>query len=120
MRSFALAIVAAVVGMATVFLAIARAEAPAKPAKRVQPAKTIEEITIEGEVRLPEVLFITSRDVQRPIDWLEEYLLEEEAARLRLDQAPVRLLLFPDAPPAQDVDLDESFAPEREIQEESR
>jgi hypothetical protein len=36
--------------------------------------KTLDEITIEGEVRLPRVLFITSRETERPLDFLDEYL----------------------------------------------
>ena len=34
---------------------------------------TLEEISIEGEVRLPRVLFITSRDIARPLDFLDHY-----------------------------------------------
>jgi hypothetical protein len=115
MRSFTIALVAAVIGITTVFLAVARA---------AEPTKTLEEIAIEGEVRLPEVLFITSRDVQRPIDWLEEYLLEEETAATRLDQAQARLLVFPDTAPVPGTESEnlggESVAPGREIEEENR
>ncbi|HMB69838.1 MAG TPA: hypothetical protein VKU85_11020 [bacterium] len=41
---------------------------------RAEPeTRTLDAVTIEGEVRLPEVLFITSRDVARPLDWLDHY-----------------------------------------------
>lgn len=118
MRSFTIALVAAVIGITAVFVALARAAAP---------TKTLEEIAIEGEVRLPEVLFITSRDVRRPVDWLEQYLQEEEAAAARLNQMPLRVLVFPDAAPTtHEVEPESSpdlggepITPEREIEKES-
>ncbi len=42
-------------------------------AARAEDDRTLEAVTIEGEVRLPQVLFITSRDVDRPMDWLDHY-----------------------------------------------
>ena len=33
--------------------------------------RRLEDIMIEGEVRLPQVLFITSRESRRPLDWLD-------------------------------------------------
>jgi hypothetical protein len=34
------------------------------------PVRTLEDVTIEGEVRLPQVLFISSRDAERPLEAL--------------------------------------------------
>ena len=42
-------------------------------ARAEEEPRTLDAVTIEGEVRLPEVLFITSRDVARPLDWLDHY-----------------------------------------------
>jgi hypothetical protein len=47
---------------------------PATEGRADAGVKTLDEITIEGEVRLPRVLFITSRETERPLDFLEEYL----------------------------------------------
>jgi hypothetical protein len=69
------------------------AKAPAKSAP-----KTLQEITIEGEVRLPEVLFITSRDVERPLDWLAGYVDAEDRAAAHAEHAPVRVYVLPAAP----------------------
>lgn len=73
------------------------AKAASKPPASAQKSapKTLEEITIEGEVRLPEVLFITSRDVERPLDWLEGYLNAEKGAAARSSDAPVRVHVVP-------------------------
>lgn len=60
--------------------------------------KTLEDITIEGEVRLPEVLFITSRDVERPLDWLAGYLNAETGAAAQVDDAPVHVHVVPVSP----------------------
>ena len=35
--------------------------------------KTLDAVTIEGEVRLPQVLFITSRESDRPLEFLSLY-----------------------------------------------
>lgn len=51
----------------TVLLLLAAAVA------RAEDDRTLEAVTIEGEVRLPQVLFITSREVDRPMDWLDHY-----------------------------------------------
>jgi hypothetical protein len=40
---------------------------------RAEEARTLDEVEIEGEVRLPQVLFITSREAERPLDWLEAW-----------------------------------------------
>lgn len=37
------------------------------------PVKTLDAVTIEGEVRLPQVLFITSREGERPLEFLSMY-----------------------------------------------
>ncbi|MEZ5064472.1 MAG: hypothetical protein R3B81_07025 [bacterium] len=57
--------------------------------------RTIDDIEIEGEVRLPQVLFITSRESERPLDWLEGWA-EATAADIALDAwAPARLQVIP-------------------------
>jgi hypothetical protein len=50
------------------------------------PVKTLDAVTIEGEVRLPQVLFITSRDGERPLDFLAMYA---PATSLELGQSTV-------------------------------
>ncbi|MFN8178080.1 MAG: hypothetical protein U0167_09130 [bacterium] len=76
----------------------APAKATAKPAGS---AKTIKEITIEGEVKLPEVLFITSRDVERPLDWLDAYARAETDAAAAAKDGPVRVHVVPAQPTAE-------------------
>ena len=60
--------------MTHLIAAIALIALPAAPATPSGEVKTLDEITIEGEVRLPRVLFITSRETERPLDFLEGYL----------------------------------------------
>lgn len=61
--------------MTFLILALGILVLPAAEGRRVDSGvKTLDEITIEGEVRLPRVLFITSRETHRPLDFLEEYL----------------------------------------------
>ena len=71
--------------------------AKAAPVTKGAP-KTLEEITIEGEVKLPEVLFITSRDIERPLDWLDGYLSAETSAAARAENAPVVVHVVPASP----------------------
>ena len=40
---------------------------------RAEETRTLDEVEIEGEVRLPQVLFITSREADRPLDWLDTW-----------------------------------------------
>lgn len=40
---------------------------------RAEEPRTLDDIEIEGEVRLPQVLFITSREASRPLDWLDAW-----------------------------------------------
>jgi len=92
-RSLVIAAAAAAIGVAVVMVSLARAdEAAAPPAP-----KTLQEITIEGEVRLPEVLFITSRDVERPLDALAGYLVAEDSLLAAVESAPVHLHVVPTA-----------------------
>lgn len=62
-----------------VLLAVALALAAPPPAASAAPApsapvvKTLDDIRIEGEIRLPRVLFLTSRDTECPFDWLDHY-----------------------------------------------
>lgn len=86
MRSTLIALAAALIGVAFVVITLAHgAESPAGA------DKTLKEITIEGEVRLPEVLFITSRDVARPLDAVAGYLVTEDSLTAALDHVPVRV-----------------------------
>jgi hypothetical protein len=43
-------------------------KAPAKPAARASAARTLEDVHIEGEIPVPQVLFITARDQRRFMD----------------------------------------------------
>lgn len=62
--------------------------------------RTLEEVEIEGEVRLPQVLFITSRDSDRPLDWLGAYQ-PATAAAVALDAyRPARIYVVPLGIPA--------------------
>jgi len=48
----------------------------AKPDRRGKGIRTLDEITIEGEIAVPQVLFITARDRQRYHDFLHrQYLM---------------------------------------------
>ena len=124
MRGLFIALLAALIGVAFVVVTLVHGaeRTPPAPAKA---AKTLEEITIEGEVRLPEVLFITSRDVERPLDAVAAYLAAEDSLVAALDAAPVRVHVTPavgsaaplDPMPTTDVP---SPAPVRETQEEPR
>ena len=129
MRSVFVAAMAVAIAVAVAMISVARAEekpsgksAAAQPAasksakpaaaKSTKPApskskaaangshKTLEATRIEGEVRLPEVLFITSRDVERPLDELDAYLRAEEAQAASLDDAPIRVHVVSSNPPA--------------------
>lgn len=94
MRSLAIAFAAALIGVAFVIITLAHGAegVAAKPAPAAAGSeKTLKEITIEGEVRLPEVLFITSRDVERPLDAVAAYLLAEDSLTAALDDVPVRV-----------------------------
>jgi hypothetical protein len=42
-------------------------------ARAAAEARTLDEVEIEGEVRLPQVLFITSRESERPLDFLDAF-----------------------------------------------
>jgi hypothetical protein len=92
-------------------------------ATRAEEPRTLEAVEIEGEVRLPQVLFITSRDVERPLDWLDHY-----AAAAPAEERPVRVFVVP-APlpspvPGSVVDAPagptNTEEPHRSLQEESR
>jgi len=47
----------------------------AKPDRRGKGIRTLDEITIEGEIAVPQVLFITARDRQRYHDFLHRQYL---------------------------------------------
>ena len=89
MRSVWIALAAALIGVAFVIVTLAHGAEP--PAVTATAPKTLSEITIEGEVHLPEVLFITSRDVERPLDAIGAYLGLEDSLTALLDDAPVRV-----------------------------
>lgn len=65
--------------LAALLAAAALTALPAAPAHAEDGVTTIEEISIEGEVRLPRVLFITSRDIARPLDFLDHYAVDPAA-----------------------------------------
>ncbi|GJM45560.1 MAG: hypothetical protein DHS20C21_24020 [Gemmatimonadota bacterium] len=78
-------------GLVTLILLILSAVARAEP-------RTLDTVTIEGEVRLPEVLFITSRDVARPMDWLDHYAGPTAAGVASLAPLCFDLYVLPAAP----------------------
>ena len=83
--------------VATALALVAWGSAPATAAAE---ERTLEEVEIEGEVRLPQVLFITSRDSDRPLDWLGAYQ-PAPAAAVALDAyRPARIHVFPLGIPA--------------------
>lgn len=71
--------------------------------------RTLDAVEIEGEVRLPQVLFITSREVDRPMDWLEHYRVSPVAD----GAVPIELRVLPALPreevPGSVPDLDLRF-----------
>ena len=74
----------------------------AAPAPAAPTARTLDEITIEGELRLPQVLFITSRESVRPLDWLDHYAPPSAAEVARDTPLPSRIHVIP-SPEAADV-----------------
>jgi len=93
-------------------MVLAAALALGVPAGAAPAPRTLEEITIEGEVRLPQVLFITSRESTRPLDWLDHYAPPDAAEVARTTPLPSRIDVIPSSEPA-DVheDPDVSAAP---------
>jgi hypothetical protein len=76
------------------------------------PVKTLDAVTIEGEVRLPQVLFITSRDGERPLDFLAMYApaTSVELGQSTLLPSPLRAVpeatvVDAPAPPAAVIDV---------------
>lgn len=59
------------------------------PYARAEEVKTLDDIRIEGEVQLPRVLFITSRETVRPLDFLGLCLPPAEAEPLPAGPVPV-------------------------------
>lgn len=72
-------------------LAASAAAALAVPtgASRAGEVKTLDDIHIEGEVRLPRVLFITSRETVRPMDFLDLCMPPTEGEALPVGPVPV-------------------------------
>jgi hypothetical protein len=96
----------------TRILAAVLAFAPAFPAAAAPTPRTLDEITIEGEVRLPQVLFITSRESTRPLDWLEHYGPPTAAEVARDTPLPGRIDVIPSAESADGIESpDASAAP---------
>jgi len=72
--------------------------AAATPAVRPE-VRTLESITIEGEVSVPQVLFITSRDHPRHPEFLEDVGRRYRRTALEIargDRAPTRLIVSHD------------------------
>jgi hypothetical protein len=67
----------------------AAALAVPSPYARADEVKTLDDIRIEGEVRLPRVLFITSRETVRPLDFLGLCLPPSEGEELPTGPVPV-------------------------------
>jgi hypothetical protein len=62
---------------------------PTSPAQAAGDVKTLDDIKIEGEVRLPRVLFITSRETVRPLDFLGLCLPPAEGEARPVGPVPV-------------------------------
>jgi hypothetical protein len=74
--------------------------------------RRLDEIMIEGEVRLPQVLFITSRESRRPLDWLDHYAPPSSAEVAATTVLPSRIDVIPSQDPADvTADPDASAAP---------
>ena len=58
---------------AALALAAPPPDADAAGASSAPAVKTLDDIRIEGEIRLPRVLFLTSRDTECPFDFLDHY-----------------------------------------------
>lgn len=72
--------------------------------------RTLEEITIESEVRLPQSLFITSRESVRPLDWLEHYAPPTAAEVARETPLPSRIDVIPSTDPADALEIPDASA----------
>ena len=59
------------------------------------PARTLEEITIEGEIAVPQVLFITARDRRRYNDQLYRKFLQSSLELARGTAYPRHLVIRP-------------------------
>ncbi len=81
-------------------VAWAATAAAAEPAKPAAPVQTLDAITIEGDVAVPQVLFITSRDHPRHREDLGRALRPGALAIARGASAPVRLVVLSDCPTA--------------------
>ena len=66
--------------------------------------RRLEDIMIEGEVRLPQVLFITSRESRRPLDWLDHYAPPGAAEVAAATPVPSRIDVIPSHDPADATD----------------
>ncbi len=56
------------------------------------PVRTLEDVTIEGEVRLPQILFISSRDTERPLDVLRQLSSDDAIVLGRSTPLPWRIV----------------------------
>lgn len=74
--------------------------AAAEPARTAEPVQTLDAITIEGDVAVPQVLFITSRDHPRHHEDLGLALRPGPLAVARGASAPTRLVVLSDCPTA--------------------
>ena len=91
-RRGAIAFAASFVAAAVIVAAAGAADVP----------RTLDEIMIEGELHLPQVLFITSRESARPLDWLEHYAAPSAFEVARATPFPSRIDVIPPFDPADD------------------
>jgi hypothetical protein len=93
--------------IASVLIAtILLAPAAGKPAPR-----TLDDIMIEGEVRLPQVVFITSREANRPLDWLDHYMPPGAAEVAAGAALATRIDVIPSEDPADETESPDAPAP---------
>ena len=63
-------------------------EAPAAAPANATPRK-LQDIHIEGEIPVPQVLFITARDQRRFVDFQQRRYLQDESGAGRADELPI-------------------------------
>ena len=77
----------------------APAHAPAKPAEDAR-SRTLDDIHIEGEIPVPQVLFITARDQRRFLEFQHHRYLRTSASLAAATPLPRLIVVTPSPAPA--------------------
>lgn len=67
--------------------------ASSRPAASHEPSRTLDDIHIEGEIPVPQVLFITARDQRRFLDFQHSRYLRTSRELAAATPLPTRILL---------------------------